>query len=103
MSENYSNLKNVDDGFEIIKTSHWSYLKDYTLNDIVNNWGSTQNINNDNIKTIKWFVDNLELLKYQCSYYDKKALGDGHHRLIVMKIIGLGKFCYKYEDEYCGD
>jgi uncharacterized protein (DUF1015 family) len=103
LNENHTNLKNVDVEFEIIKNSHWSSLKNYTLNDIVNNWISVQNIDNDNVKTIKYFVDNQELLKKQCLSYDKKGLADGYHRLTAMKIIGLDKFCYKYEDEYSGD
>ncbi len=97
LNENYRNLKNVDVEFEIIKNSHWSSLKDYTLNDIVNDWVYVQNIDNDNIETIKYFVDNPELLKKQCLSYDKKGLSDGYHRLIAMKIIGLNKFCYKIE------
>jgi uncharacterized protein (DUF1015 family) len=103
LNENHTNLKNVDVEFEIIKNSHWSSLENYTLNDIVNDWISVQNIDNDNVKTIKYFVDNQELLKKQCLSYDKKGLADGYHRLTAMKIIGLDKFCYKYEDEYSGD
>jgi len=98
LNEGDINLKNVDDEFEIIKNSHWSSLKNYTLNDIVNGWVFIQNINNDNIKTIKYFVDNPELLKHQCLSYDEKGLADGYHRLTAMKIIGLVKFCYNYED-----
>ena len=103
LNENYTNLKNVNVEFERIKNSHWSSLKKFTLNDIVNGWGSIQNIDNDNIKTIKYFVDNQELLKKQCLSYDKNGLADGYHRLTAMKIIGLDKFCYKYEDKYSGD
>jgi len=103
LSESYTNLKNVNVEFEIIKNSYWSSLKKYTLNDIVNDWVSIQNIDNDNIKTIKYFVDNPELLKKHCLSYDKKGLADGYHRLTAMKIIGLDKLCYKYEDEYSGD
>lgn len=102
-NEDYTNLKNVNLEFEIIKNSHWVSLKKITLNDIVNGWDSIQNIYNDNIKTIKYFVDNPELLKKHCLSYDKKGLADGHNRLTAMKIIGLDKFCYKYEDEYSGD
>ena len=89
--------KRVDVEFEKIKNSYWSSLKNYTLADIVSDWDSIQNIDDDNIKTIKYFTDKPQLLKKQCLSYDKKGLADGYHRLIAMKIIGLDKFCYKYE------
>jgi uncharacterized protein (DUF1015 family) len=98
LNENNINLKDVDVEFELIKKSWWSSFKNYTLNDIVNEWESVQNSDNDNIKTIKYFVDNPKLLKKQCLTYDRKGLSDGYHRLTAMKIIGLDKFCYNYEE-----
>jgi hypothetical protein len=103
LNENNRNFKNVNQEFSIIKDSYWSSLKNYTLNDIVNNWTSIQNIDNDNIDTIKYFVNNPHLLKNQRLTYDKKGLVDGYHRLTAMKIIGLDNFSFNYDDEYSGD
>jgi hypothetical protein len=103
LSENKNKIKNVDIEFEDIKNSKFSSFRHYTLNDIVDNWLELRNDKNDNIQTIKYFVKNPEVLKYECLSYDKKGLADGYHRLIAMKIIGLRNFCYKYEDEYSGD
>ena len=95
-----ANLKNVNNEFELVKQSRWSSLKDHTLNDIVNDWATIRHSDNDNIKTIKYFVDNPPLLEGQCLSYDKKGLADGYHRLTAMKIIGLEKFFCRYEDQY---
>lgn len=103
LNENRNNIKNVDFEFEKIRDSKFSSLRQYTLNDIVNNWLEVKNIKNDNIKTIKYFVENPEMLNHQCLSYDKKGLADGFHRLTSMKIVGFSDFCYKYENEYSGD
>ena len=94
--------KSVDVEFDAIKQSKFNTLN-VNIETIVNDWGDIQNIKNDNIETIKYFINNPTKLKSECLSYDKKGLADGYHRLIAMKIIGLDKFCYKYEDEYSGD
>ena len=96
-------LKDVKNEFELIKQSRWSSFENHTLKDIVDNWANIKDRDNENIKTIKHFVDNPLLLEGQCLSYDKKGLADGYHRLTAMKIIGLKKFFYDYVDQYMGD
>lgn len=103
LNESKNNIKNVDFEFEKIKDSKFASISQYTLNDIVNNWVEVRTIKNDNIRTIRYFVENPEILKHQCLTYDKKGLADGFHRLTSMKIVGVSDFCYKYENEYSGD
>ena len=102
-NENQDSIKNVDIEFETIKNSKFSSLREYSLGDIVNNWIELRTNKNDNIQTIKYFVENPKVLKFECLSYDKQGLADGYHRLTAMKIVGLRNFCYKYEDEYSGD
>jgi hypothetical protein len=98
LNENSNNKKNVKEEFDIIKDSRFFTIKQYTLNDIVDNWNIINNNDNHNIKTIKYFVDNPNILKSEFLYYDKKGLSDGYHRLTAMKIVGLDDFFYKNED-----
>lgn len=55
-------------------------------------------MSNHNIKTIKYFVENPNILKNECLFYDERGLSDGFHRLTAMKIIGLDNFFYKNEN-----
>ena len=100
------NQKYTDIEFDLIKDCKFNTLSEFTLQDIVDNWDEIKNIKNDNISTIKYFVNNEQLLSNQCLIYDKKGLADGFHRLTAMKILGIDKFCYQYVDdvdEYLGD
>ena len=93
-----SKVKNTDTEFEKIKDSKFNRLPDLTLSEIVNNWDDVKDIEDDNIETIKYYVDNKELLPKQILTYDKKGLSDGYHRLIAMKIVGVDKFRYKIDN-----
>lgn len=97
---NSFNQKNVDSEFELYKNSTWNRLP-YTLDNIVKNWNELQYNENDNIQTIKYFVENPS--KITCLSYDKKGLADGYHRLVALKILGIKHICFTYEDTYSGD
>jgi hypothetical protein len=98
-----SNEKSVDVEFNKIKLSKFNSLRNLTLQDIVDNWTNVQNMKNDNIDTITYFINNQSELNTKCLSYDKNGLADGYHRLIAMKILNIKTFCYNYEDEYSGD
>jgi hypothetical protein len=88
--------KSTDKEFDEIKDSWFYTLKNYTLEDIVNNWDSLKNDTNDNIQTIKYFVNNPD--KITDLIYDEKGLEDGYHRLIAAKILGIPRFKYIMEE-----
>lgn len=85
--------KSTNKEFSKYKDSKFNTLREYTLQDIVDNWDTLSDHKNDNIKTIKYFVNNPseidELL------YDDKGLKDGYHRLIAMKILKKLRFKFK--------
>jgi tetrahydromethanopterin S-methyltransferase subunit G len=85
--------KSTSKEFSKYKDSWFNSLRDYTLQDIVDNWDTLSNHKNDNIQTIKYFVENPD--KIDELIYDKKGLEDGYHRLIAMKILKKPKFKYK--------
>jgi hypothetical protein len=85
-------MKSTDKEFDEIKDSWFYRLRNYTLGDIVDNWDSLKNNENDNIQTIKYFVENPD--KITDLIYDEKGLEDGYHRLIAAKILGIPKFKY---------
>lgn len=92
---NYYKTKSVNVEFDKIKMSKFNRFKNLTFLDIVNDWDNVKNIDNPNIETIKYFVDNPQILKNECLIYDNKGLSDGYHRLIAMKILNFKKFNYK--------
>ena len=76
-------------------------MRSFTLNDIVEDWGNIKSIKNDNIDTIKFFIDKINNQDtFDCLIYDKKGLADGYHRLIAMKIIGVKQFCFVYDENF---
>ena len=85
-------MKSTDKEFDEIKDSWFYRLRNYTLGDIVDNWDSLKNNENDNIQTIKYFVENPD--KITDLIYDEKGLEDGYHRLTAAKILGIPKFKY---------
>lgn len=101
-NKDYS-TKNVDSEFDKYKNSHFNSLRDFTLNDIVNKWDEIQLIKNDNIDTVKFFINKLNNDdKIDCLIYDEKGLSDGFHRLIAMKIVGIKQFCFILDKHYLG-
>jgi hypothetical protein len=93
----------VDDEFEKIKLSRWEYnpyIQQYTLEDIVNNWETIKNIDDDNIDTIKFFVENPK--EMSCLIFDDKGLADGYHRIIALKLLGIKQFCAIYDPNFIG-
>lgn len=89
-------MKSTDKEFDEIKDSWFYRLRNYTLGDIVDNWDSLKNNENDNIQTIKYFVENPD--KITDLIYDEEGLEDGYHRLIAAKILGIPKFKYIKEE-----
>jgi hypothetical protein len=67
-------------------------LREYTFQDIVNNWDELSNHKNHNIKTIKFFVENPDEITELT--YDEKGLEDGYHRLIASKILNKPRVKY---------
>jgi len=93
--------KDVSDEFDKIKNSKFNSLRNFTLSDIVEDWNEVQKIKNDNIDTIKFFIDKINNQDtFDCLIYDKKGLADGYHRLIAMKIIGVKQFCFVYDENF---
>lgn len=96
-------LKNTDEEFEKIKNSKFNSLRNFTLNDIVEDWDNVKSIKNDNIDTIEFFIDKIKNKDtFDCLIYDKKGLTDGYHRLIAMKIVGVKQFCFVYDEYFLG-
>ena len=85
--------KSTNKEFSKYKDSKFNSLRDYTLQDIVDNWGSLSDHKNENIKTIKHFINNPD--KIVDLVYDEKGLEDGYHRLIAAKILKKPKFTYR--------
>ena len=85
--------KSTNKEFSKYKDSKFNSLRDYTLQDIVNNWESLSDHKNENIKTIRYFIDNPD--KITDLVYDGKGLEDGYHRLIAAKILKKPKFTYR--------
>ena len=85
--------KSTNKEFSKYKDSKFNSLRDYTLQDIVNNWESLSDHKNENIKTIRHFIDNPD--KITDLVYDGKGLEDGYHRLIAAKILKKPKFTYR--------
>jgi hypothetical protein len=89
--------KSTNKEFSKYKDSKFNTLREYTLQDIVDNWDTLSNHKNDNIQTIKYFIDNPD--KIDELIYDDKGLEDGYHRLIATKILKKPRFKYKLKDE----
>ena len=85
--------KSTNKEFSKYKDSKFNSLRDYTLQDIVNNWESLSDHKNENIKTIRHFIDNPD--KIVDLVYDEKGLEDGYHRLIAAKILKKPRFSYR--------
>lgn len=90
-------LLSVDEEFDKIKDCKFSTLRAYTLEDVVKLYNVLPQDNED-IKTIKYFVDNKDILAQQVLEYDEVGLSDGYHRLIAMKICEFEYFEFKLED-----
>ena len=85
--------KSTNKEFSKYKDSKFNSLRDYTLQDIVDNWESLSDKKNENIKTIKHFINNPD--KITDLVYDEKGLEDGYHRLIAAKILKKPRFTYR--------
>ena len=85
--------KSTNKEFSKYKDSKFNSLIDYTLQDIVDNWDSLSDHKNENIKTIKHFINNPD--KITDLVYDEKGLEDGYHRLIAAKILKKPRFSYR--------
>ncbi len=85
--------KSTNKEFSKYKNSKFNTLKDDTLQDIVDNWDSLSDHKNENIKTIKHFINNPD--KITDLVYDEKGLEDGYHRLIAAKILKKPRFSYR--------
>lgn len=88
--------KSTNKEFSKYKNSKFNSLRDYTLQDIVDNWDSLSDHKNENIKTIKYFINNPD--KITDLVYDDKGLEDGYHRLIA-KILKKPRFSYRLVDD----
>lgn len=85
--------KSTNKEFSKYKDSKFNSIRDYTLQDIVDNWESLSDNKNENIKTIKHFINNPD--KITDLVYDEKGLEDGYHRLIAAKILKKPRFSYR--------
>ena len=85
--------KSTNKEFSKYKDSKFNSLRDYTLQDIVDNWESLSDHKNENIKTIRHFINNPD--KITDLVYDDKGLEDGYHRLIAAKILKKPRFTYR--------
>jgi patatin-like phospholipase/acyl hydrolase len=85
--------KSTNKEFSKYKDSKFNSLRDYTLQDIVDNWDSLSDHKNENIKTIKHFINNPD--KIVDLVYDEKGLEDGYHRLLAAKILKKPRFSYR--------
>lgn len=90
-------LLSVDEEFDKIKDCKFSTLRVYTLEDVVKLYNVLPQDNED-IKTIKYFVDNKDILAQQVLEYDEEGLSDGLLRLIAMKICEFEYFEFKLGD-----
>lgn len=85
--------KSTNKEFVKYKGSKFHTLRDFTLQDIVDNWELLSDHKNDNIKTIKYFINNPD--KITDLVYDEQGLEDGFHRLIAAKILKKPRFTYR--------
>jgi len=86
--------KSTNKEFEKYSKSRFNTIRNLTLQDIVDNWDEVSNSKNENIKTIKYFVENPDQITELT--YDDRGLEDGYHRLVAMKILGIPRFEYHY-------
>ena len=84
--------KSTNKEFNKYKDSKFHSLREYTFQDIVDNWDELSNHKNHNIKTIKYFVKNPDEITELT--YDEKGLEDGYHRLIASKILNKPRVKY---------
>lgn len=84
--------KSTNKEFNKYKDSKFHSLREYTFQDIVDNWDEVSNHRNPNIKTIKFFVDNPDEITELT--YDERGLEDGYHRLIASKILNKPRVKY---------
>ena len=84
--------KSTNKEFNKYKDSKFHSLREYTFQDIVDNWDELSNHKNHNIKTIKYFVENPDEITELT--YDEKGLEDGYHRLIASKILNKPRVKY---------
>lgn len=84
--------KSTNKEFNKYKDSKFHSLREYTFQDIVDNWDELSNHRNPNIKTIKFFVDNPDEITELT--YDERGLEDGYHRLIASKILNKPRVKY---------
>lgn len=77
-------LKPIKDIFNSVKESKFSSLKNVTFEQLVNNWDNYKNIDNDNIRTIKNFVENPSNTAIVID--ENNNVSDGNHRLIASMI-----------------
>jgi hypothetical protein len=89
----YNKTKSTNKEFNKYKNSKFHTLRQYTFQDIVDNWDELSNHKNHNIQTIKFFVENPDEITELT--YDEKGLEDGYHRLIASKILNKPKVKYK--------
>jgi hypothetical protein len=85
--------KSTNKEFNKYKDSMFHSLREYTFQDIVDNWDELSNHRNPNIKTIKFFVENPDEITELT--YDERGLEDGYHRLIASKILNKPRVKYK--------
>ena len=71
-------IKNI---FNRIKDSKFSSLKNVTFEKLVNNWDDYKNIDNEDINTIKFFIENPPNTAIVLDKNEK--VSDGNHRLIA--------------------
>ena len=89
--------KSTNVEFDKYKDSKFNSLRKYTLQNIVDNWDKVKNDKNENIKTIKYFIDNPN--KITDLVYDDKGLEDGYHRLIAAKILKKPTFSFTLKEK----
>ena len=92
-----SKKKSTNVEFDKYKDSKFNSLRKYTLQNIVDNWDEVKNDKNENIKTIKYFIDNPN--KITDLVYDDKGLEDGYHRLIAAKILKKPTFSFTLKEK----
>lgn len=89
-----NNIINVNIEFDKIKDSKFSTLP-YTFEYLVDNWESLKDTKNDNLDTIKYFINNPSNSPL---IFDNKGLADGFHRLIASKIIGTKELFFTLDN-----
>jgi hypothetical protein len=74
-------LQPIIDIFDNVKESTFSSLKGVTFNQLVNNWNEYKNIDNEDVRTIKYFVENPPNTAIVLD--ENGVVSDGNHRLIA--------------------